>query len=122
MALPLIGFIALILLATILFTIGVSRYNVNASIGFIAFASVILIVSSMLVMNEGLQLDTTESFTDAGAVTSVTYQTASYDVTSYNWLRVLTDSLFWGGFVGIIFGFAYNFKRSNSRKHDEWAI
>lgn len=122
MALPLIGFAGLLLLAVILFVIGVSRYNVNASLGFIALAGVILLVSGMLVMNEGLQLDTPASFTDSGAVTTVAYQEVSYDVNSYNWLRVLTDVIFWGGFVTMIVGFAYNYQRSKSRQVDEWAI
>jgi len=117
-----IGFIGLILLAIISFVIGLSRYNVNASVGFMAFAGVIMIVSGMLVMNEGLQLNTTESFTDAGSVTSVAYQVESYDINSYNWVRVLTDSIFWGGFIAIIVGFAYNFQRSKERNKNEWAI
>ena len=121
MALPLIGLIGLLLLAIILFFIGVSRYNVNASLGFMAFAGVILIVTGMLVMNEGLQLDNPTSFTDAGSVTSVAYQTVSYG-SEYNWLKVLTDTIFWGGFVTIIVGFALNYGRSKSRQSDEWAI
>ena len=122
MALPMIGLIGLLLLAIISFIVGLSRYNVNASVGFMAFAGVILIVSGMLVMNEGLQLDTTESFTDNGAVTTISYQEVSYDVNSYNWLRVFTDTIFWGGFVAIIVGFAYNFQRSKSRQSSEWSI
>jgi hypothetical protein len=121
MALPLIGFVGLLLLAIIFFVLGVSRFNVNASLGFMAFAGVILIVSSMLVMNEGLQLDSVESFTDSGSVTSVSYQEVSYG-SDYNWLKVLIDTIFWSGFVVIIVGFAYNFRRAKSRQVDEWAI
>jgi hypothetical protein len=74
----------------------------------------------MFIINEGIQLDTVDSI-DPETLT-YNYQTVAYDVSSWNWLRVVTDVLFWGSFVGIIFGFAYNFHRSKSRRVDEWAV
>jgi len=120
MAIPLIGIGVLILLIISLFVIGVSRYNVNASLGFIVFASVLMMVSSMFIINEGVQLDNVNSIDPETLAYS--YQTVSYDVNTWDWVRVITDTLFYGSFVGIIFGFAYNFKRSKDRRVDEWAI
>ena len=120
MALPLIGLYALIALVGFLFLLGVSRYNLNASLGFIAFASVLMMVSGMFIVNEGVQLDTVDSIN--AETLEYNYQIVSYDVNSYNWLRVIADTFIFGGAVGIIFGFAYNFKRSKSRNVDEWAI
>jgi hypothetical protein len=118
MALPLIGFYALLALIGILFFLGFSRYNVNASLAFMVFASVLMLTTSMFIINDGLQLNTQESIDpDTGVIA---WQTVSYDINSWNWLRVITDVLFWGGFVGIIFGFAYNFQRSKSRQVSEW--
>jgi len=122
MALPLIGLVFLICVAIVLFVIGISRYNVNASLGLVVLASVVLIASSMFIMNEGVQLETVDSIVEAGATTSVLYQEVAYDINSWNWLRVLTDVMFWGGFVGIIFGFAYNYQQSKKSQVDEWAI
>jgi len=120
MAIPLIGIIGLILLSVTLFAIGVSRYNVNSNLALIVMASVLLISSGMLVMNEGVQLDTVESI-DPVTLT-YNYQVATYDVNSMDWVRILTDIMFWGGFAGIIFGFAYNYKESKNRQSDEWNI
>jgi len=120
MPVPLIGLYFLIALIGFLFLLGVSRYNVNASLGFIVLASVLMLVSAMFIMNVGVQLNTLESINPD--TLEYTYQTVSYDVSSWNWLRVFTDIIFWGGFVGIIFGFAYNFSRSKSRQSNDWAI
>ena len=120
MAVPLIGFYALITLITILFVIGVSRYNVNASLGFVVLAAVLMMSTSMFIMNEGIQLDSIESV-DPETLT-YNYQTVSYEVDNWNWVKVTTDVLFWGSFVAIIFGFAYNFHRSKARNVSEWDI
>jgi hypothetical protein len=122
MVLPLIGLVALILISIILFVVGVSRYNVNASLGFIVLASVLLLTSSMFIMNEGLQLDTVESISPD--TLTYNYQTVSYDVNSWNWLRVVTDVMFYGAFVGIVFGFAFNLnKRFNIKSSgNEWQV
>jgi len=120
MVVPLFGIFALIALIIILFVVGVSRYNVNASLGFVVLASILMMTTSMFVMNEGIQLNTVESVDPT--TLEFTYQTYTYDVNNWDWLKVTTDVLFWGSFVGIIFGFAYNFRRSKSRQVDEWAI
>jgi len=121
MAIPIIGIIFLIGLIVLLFVLGVSRYNVNSSLGFIIFASVLMMTTSMFVMNEGVQLESvSEVNPDTGLIT---YETISYNVNSWDWVKVVTDTLFWGSFVGIVFGFAYNFNRSKSRRVvDEWNV
>ena len=118
MVVPLFGIYALVALIVILFIIGISRYNVNASLGFIVLASVLMMTTSMFIMNEGIQLNNVESIDPDTLV--YTYQTHTYDINTWDWLRVTTDVLFWGSFVGIIFGFAYNFQRSKSRQVSEW--
>ena len=118
MAVPLIGIYFLIALIGILFLVGVSRYNVNASLGFIVLAAVLMMTTSMFVMNEGVQLNNVESI-DAETLT-YNYQTATYDPNNMDWVRVLTDTFFYGSFIGIIFGFAYNFHRSKARRVSEW--
>jgi len=118
MAVPLIGIYFLIALIGILFLVGVSRYNVNASLGFVVLACVLMMTTSMFVMNEGVQLTNVESI-DPDTLT-YNYQTVSYNPNTMDWVRVLTDIFFYGSFVGIIFGFAYNFHRSKSRRVSEW--
>jgi len=76
--------------------------------------------TSMFVMNEGIQLDNVDSI-DPDTL-SYEYQTLSYDLNTMDWVKVLTDVFFYGSFVGIIFGFAYNFHRSKSRKVSEWDV
>jgi len=121
MAVPLIGIIFLIGLIVLLFFIGVSRKNVNSSLAFIVFASVLMITTSMFVMNEGVQLNTVDGINPD--TLSYDYQIVNYDVNNWDWIRVLTDSLFWGSFVGIIFGFAYNYNRSKANNVvDEWVV
>ena len=120
MALPLIGLYFLLGLIGILFFIGVSRYNVNASLGFIVFASVLMMVTSMFIINDGLQLNTLESINPD--TLEYNYQMERYDVNTWNWLKVTTDTLFWGSFVGIIVGFALNFQRSKSRQVSQWDL
>jgi len=118
MAVPLIGIYFLIALIGILFFVGVSRYNVNASLGFIVLACVLMMTTSMFVMSEGVQLTNVESI-DTDTLT-YNYQAISYDVNTWDWVKVLTDIFFYGAFVGIIFGFAYNFNRSKARRVSEW--
>ena len=122
MVLPIFGLYALITVIAILLVVGVSRYNVNASLGFIALASVLMLVTGMFIMNEGLQLNTVESI-DADTLT-YNYETYTYDVSNWDWLRVLTDVMFYGGFVTLIFGFVFNFsKRFNERSAgNEWQV
>ena len=120
MAVPLIGIIGLVLLSIILFFIGLSRENVNTNLAFIVFAGIILTVSGMFVMNEGVQLNTVDSI-DPETLT-YTYEVASYDVNNMDWVRVLTDTVFWSGFVLIIFGFIYNYRESKNRQSSEWNI
>jgi len=120
MALPLIGLYVLLAIIGTLFLIGISRYNVNASLGFVVFASVLMLTTSMFLINEGVQLDNVESINPD--TLTYTYQTVAYDETTWNWVTVLGNVLLYGGFVAMIFGFAYNFKRSKSRQVDEWAI
>jgi len=118
MAVPLIGLYFLLGLIGILFFIGVSRFNVNASLAFVVFASVLMIVTSMFIVNEGIQLDNVTSIDPVTLTYS--YETIAYELNTWNWVHVLADVLFWGSFVGIIFGFAYNFQRSKARQVSEW--
>jgi hypothetical protein len=82
------------------------------------FASVLMMTTSMFIINDGLQLGNVISV-DPDTL-EYTYQIETYNIDSWNWLRVITDVLFWGSFVGIIFGFAYNFQRSKGRQVSEW--
>ena len=120
MAVPLIGIMGLILLSVILFFIGLSRENVNTNLAFIVITGVLLITSGMFVMNEGVQLNTVDSINPE--TLEYTYEVASYDVNSMDWVRVLTDIVFWSGFVVIIFGFVYNYRESKNRQSNEWNI
>lgn len=120
MALPLIGLYVLTALIGFLFLIGVSRYNVNSSLGFIVLASVLMMVTSMFIVNEGIQLNSLDNINPS--TLEYNYEVATYEVNTWNWVKVFTDVLFWGSFVGVIFGFAYNFQRGKSRQSNEWAV
>lgn len=122
MPIPLIGVYFLLGVIGILFFIGISRYNVNASLAFVVFASVLMLSTSMFIMNEGVQLDNVSSIDPE--TLEYSYETISYEVNTWNWIKILTDTLFWGSFVGIIFGFAWNFNKSKQiqKENDEWAM
>lgn len=124
MALPLIGFIGLLLLAIILFFIGLNKtnYNVNVGFAFVVLASIVLFATSMFVMNEGLQLDNVTNITQTGTDASIVYQTVDYDINSWNWLRVITDIMFYGAFVGLIMGAWKAFRTSKDRQSNEWIL
>lgn len=122
MALPLIGFIGLLLLAIILFFIGLNKtnYNVNVGFAFVVLASIVLFATSMFVMNEGLMLNVQESINpDTGVIN---WMIVLYDVNSWNWLRVITDIIFYGAFVGLIMGAWKAFKTSKDRQSNEWLL
>ena len=118
MGLPIIGLFILISLIITLFVIGVSRYNVNASLAFVGLASVLMLTTSIFLINEGIQLDSVESINPE--TLEYNYQVVEYDETNWNWVTAITNVLLYGGFVGLIFGFAYNFQRSKARQVSEW--
>lgn len=120
MALPLIGFFALIGIAFLVFAIGVSRTNMNTNFALITFAAVILIVCGLFVMNEGIQLDSVASVDPSTGV--VTYQVVTYDNNTWDWVKVIADILLYGGFVIMIFGFAFNFFGAKNRRVNEFDI
>lgn len=124
MAVPLIGFGGLILLAIILFLIGLNKTEMNVNVGFafIVLASIVLFSTSIFVMNEGLQLGSQESIDTTTDLIVINYQTISYDVNSWNWLRVITDIIFYGGFVGLIIGFWKAYSITRDRRVSEWSM
>lgn len=124
MALPLIGFIGLLLLAIVLFLIGLNKTQANVNVGFafVVFASIILFSTSMFIMNEGLELNTVSSITQSGTTNTISYASVEYSIDSWNWLRVLTDSIFYSGFVGLIIGFWKAYSVSKSRQVSDYDL
>ena len=122
MSIPLIGFSGLILLSIILFLIGLKKTEANVNVGFsfIVLASVLLFATSMFVMNEGLMLNVQNSINpDTGVID---WMVISYDVNSWNWLRVITDIIFYGGFVGLIIGFWKAYSITKNNRASEWNL
>lgn len=122
MALPLIGFIGLLLLAIILFFIGLNKTNANVNVGFafVVLASIVLFATSMFIMNDGLMLNVQESINpDTGVIN---WMVVLYDVNSWNWLRVITDIMFYGAFVGLIMGAWKAFRVSKDKQSNEWLL
>jgi nitric oxide reductase large subunit len=122
MALPLLGFIGLLLLAIILFFIGFGKteQNVNVGFAFIVLASIILFATSMFIMNDGLMLDVQNGINpDTGVID---WMVVLYDVNSWNWLRVITDVIFYGAFVGLIMGAWKAYNTSKSKQNNEWTL
>ena len=122
MAVPLIGFGGLVLLAIILFLIGLNKTEANVNVGFafIVLASIVLFATSIFIMNEGLLLNIQNSVNpDTGVID---WMIVSYDVNSWNWLRVITDIIFYGGFVGLIIGFWKAYSITRDRRVSEWSI
>jgi len=122
MALTCIGFIGFILLAIILYFIGLGKteHNVNVGFSFIVLGSIVLFATSMFIMNEGLMLDVQNGINpDTGVID---WMIVLYDVNSWNWLRVITDILFYGAFVGLIMGAWKAYTTSKSKQNNEWLL
>jgi len=122
MALPLLGFIGLLLLAIILYFIGLTKTQANVNVGFafIVLGSVVLFATSMFVMNEGLMLNIQNGIDpDTGVID---WMVVLYDVNSWNWLRVITDIIFYGAFVGLIMGAWKAYTTSKSKQNNEWLL
>ena len=73
MALPIIIFGLLILIALALFVFGASRESLSSGFAFIALSSVLLIVTGLFTWSTGIQLDQVSTIIDNGTNFSITY-------------------------------------------------
>lgn len=103
MALPLIVFFFLIVVAVALFVFGLTRESVGAGFSFTALSGVFFILTGLLLWTGGLQLDTTASMTTIGATTTITYETMTF--ASNPEIMILAYLFTFGGFFPIVLSF-----------------
>ena len=101
MALPLVIFLLLTIVAVGLFIFGLTRQTLNAGFIFIALSGVILIVTGAMLWSGGLQSNIVSSFvTDNTGTTTVSYQTLTTDVGQPMW--VISNIFVYGGVIFVL--------------------
>lgn len=100
MALPLVVFFFLVIVAVALFIFGYTRATLGAGFSFTALSGVFLILTGLLLWTGGLQLDTTSTMTTVGDVTTISYETLTF--ASNPEIMLLSYFLVFGGFFPIV--------------------
>lgn len=103
MALPIIMFFFLVVIAVALFVFGYTRATIGAGFSFTALSGVFLILTGLLLWTGGLQLDSTATLTTAGAVTTISYETMTFAANPE--IMLLSYFFVFGGFFPIILSF-----------------
>ena len=123
MALPLIVFFFLVIVAVSLFVIGFTRFSVGAGFSFTILAGVFFILTGLLLWTTGLQLDTTSSFDTSTDTIGVTYETLTFSNNLE--IQILSYFLTFGGFFPIVLAirnvFAFN-QNKTLKANEEWSI
>ena len=107
MALPFLMFIVLLFVAGTFLFIGINNAGLGAGFIFILAASVVLIVTGSFLFSEGLELPIVDNVVEAGfgptTTSTVNYQTLQN--TDGSALFVISNFIFFSGFVLIILSF-----------------
>lgn len=115
MALPLIVFFFLIIVAVVLFVFGLTRESIGAGFSFTALSGVFFILTGLLLWTGGLQLDTTSTMTTIGSTTSITYQSMTFAANPE--IMILSYLLTFGGFFPIVLSLRNVFAFKELEKH-----
>jgi hypothetical protein len=123
MALPIIMFFFLVVIAVSLFVIGFTRYSLGAGFSFTALSGVFLILTGLLLWTGGLQTGIINSWN-----TSVEPIVANYEVLTFAVnpeMQLLSYFFTFGGFFPIIFAIrnVFAFKSAEARKENfDWSV
>ena len=99
MALPIIIFVFLVIIAVALFVFGASRESMNSGFAFIALSSVLFVIAGLFVWSGGLQLDQVNTIIDNGSSFTITY--TELQATSGSALWAISNLFVYGG-IGLM--------------------
>jgi len=123
MALPLIVFFFLVLIAVVLFVVGFTRFSVGAGFSFTALAGVFFILTGLLLWTTGLQTQTLSTWDTSSETVTASYQTLTF--ASDLEIQILSYFFTFGGFFPIVLAFrnvlAYN-QSQKQQAASEWAV
>lgn len=123
MALPLIVFFFLVLVAVVLFVVGFTRFSVGAGFSFTALAGVFFILTGLLLWTTGLQTQTLSTWDTSSETVTASYQTLTF--ASDLEIQILSYFFTFGGFFPIILAirnvFAYN-QTKTLQANAEWNV
>lgn len=123
MALPLIVFFFLIVIAVALFVFGFTRYSVGSGFAFTSLAGVFFILTGLLLWTSGLQTNTLNSWDTSTETVSATYQTLTFAANPE--IQILSYFFTFGGFFPIVLAIrnVFSFKAEKAKEDNlEWSV
>ena len=117
MALPIIIFGILLLIALALFLFGASRESMNAGFGFILLSAILIIISGMFVWSGGLQLTQVATANTVGDVTTYTYVEAQANYGSALW--VISNIFVYGGIALTLLAFVLTVRQRRATSYEQ---
>ena len=117
MALPIIVFELLLVIALALFLFGASRQSLNAGFGFLLLSSIILLVSGLFVWGDGLQLEQPQTIDASTSVISISYQVVTATYGSALW--VISNVLVYGGIGLVLLAFVLTVKQRREASYEQ---
>jgi len=117
MALPIIIFGILLIIAIALFIFGASRESMNTGFGFILLSAVILMASGMLVWSGGLQLDQVSTIDTTTDIISMQY--AEVQATSGSALWIICNILVYGGIGLSLLAFVSTVRQRRAEAYEQ---
>jgi RsiW-degrading membrane proteinase PrsW (M82 family) len=120
MALPIMIFGILLVIALALFLFGASRESMNSGFGFILLAAIIIIVTGLFVWSSGLQLETPASIDTTNSIITITYETQQ--ATNGSPLWVICNTFVFGGLGLILLAFVLTVKQRRETSFEQQVI
>jgi len=117
LALPIIIFGLLLLIALGLFLFGASRESMNAGFGFILLSAIILMVSGLFVWSGGLQLDQVSTIDTTTDIISIQYTETQATYGSALW--VICNILVYGGLGLILLAFTLTVRQRRQASYEQ---
>lgn len=100
MALPIAVFYFLIIIATALFIIGLTRYSIGAGFSFTALSGVFFILTGLLLWTGGLQTNVLENWDTTSDVVTADYQVLTFALNPE--IMLMSYFFTFGGFFPIV--------------------
>ena len=112
MALPIIVFFFLIIIAVALFVFGFTRYSIEAGFSFTALSGVFFILTGLLLWTSGLQTGSLETWDTTSDLIEANYQLLTFDANPE--IVILSYFFVFGGFFPIIVAIrnVFNYKKN----------
>ena len=117
MALPIIIFLILVIIAIALFIFGASRESLNAGFAFLALSAIIFIITGLFIWTGGLQLDQVATIVDNGSSYSITYTELTATKGSAIW--AISNLFVFGGMALIVLSLVLTVRQNRAMRYEE---